>query len=188
MYPNIQAIGIPDLAKAPVIKPGDELAAVIGLQGRRTMAFFGDLYMHYARRRANIAWSNYGVPSYSYRFDVTVAGIPAWLGAIHFQEVAFVFDNVLGLGYSTPPIVDDAGRALAKTMSTAWINFFTGLDPNGASGLGTPWPAYDLNEGGGVGQNIVWSVEGQGNYLELDTYRAEGINWFIEHSLTVYGN
>ena len=32
--------------------------------------------MHYTRRRSNIAWANYGVPSYSYRFDVTVNPLP----------------------------------------------------------------------------------------------------------------
>lgn len=32
--------------------------------------------MHYLRRRANIAWSEHDVPSYSYNFDITVNGIP----------------------------------------------------------------------------------------------------------------
>lgn len=30
----------------------------------------------YQRRRGLIEWSNHGVPAYSYRFDVTNAGVP----------------------------------------------------------------------------------------------------------------
>ncbi|KAH8884560.1 alpha/beta-hydrolase [Thozetella sp. PMI_491] len=188
VYPNIQAVGIPSLDKLAALKPGDPLAAVIGLQGRRTQAYFGDLFMHYCRRRANIAWASYGVPSYSYRFDITQAGNPAWIGAIHFTEVAYVFDNILGTGYTSPPIVDDADRQVAKAMSTAWINFIAGLDPNGGAPSGVVWPAYDPNVGGGVGQNLVWSTQGSGTFVEIDSYRSEGINWFINNALSIFGN
>ena len=44
-------------------------------------------------------WSANGVPAYSYRFNTRPAGIPWNEGVPHFQEVAFVFDNVNGLGY-----------------------------------------------------------------------------------------
>lgn len=43
LYPDIQAVGIPSLDKFPVIVPGDEVATSLGLQYRRTAAFFGDL-------------------------------------------------------------------------------------------------------------------------------------------------
>lgn len=43
LYPDIQAVGIPSIDKFPVIVPGDELATEVGLQYRRTGAFFGDL-------------------------------------------------------------------------------------------------------------------------------------------------
>lgn len=42
--------------------------------------------MHYARRRANLAWSDHGVKSYSYRFDVQVHG-NSLIGSTHFHEV-----------------------------------------------------------------------------------------------------
>lgn len=43
VYPNIQAVGDPSLDKFPAITPNDTLAVVLGLQYRRTSAFFGDL-------------------------------------------------------------------------------------------------------------------------------------------------
>lgn len=43
LYPNIQAVGIPSIDKFPVIIAGDALATSVGLQYRRTGAFFGDL-------------------------------------------------------------------------------------------------------------------------------------------------
>ncbi len=63
-----------------------------------------------------------------------------------------------------------------------------GLDPNGASGMGVAWPAYNLDVGGGVGQNMVWTVQGSGSYVETDSYRSEGIGWFIDRGLSVFGN
>ncbi len=114
-----------------------------------------------------------------------------YIGATHFQEVAFVMNNLGGGGYAVPPIVDDASRALARTISTAWVNFIASLNPNGAQGTllnGLVWPTYDLGSGGGVGQNVVWSVEGAGSYVETDAYRIEGINWMIDNGLTVFGN
>lgn len=43
LYPNIQAVGVPSLEKFPVIEAGDAIATALGLQFRRTGAFFGDL-------------------------------------------------------------------------------------------------------------------------------------------------
>lgn len=155
--------------------------------------------MHYLRRRANLAWSQAGLPSYSFRFDVTVNGVPPYIAATHFQEVAFVFDNTLGVGYATNPFGGSntsaaaaAAPALAKTMSNAWVNFFTGLDPNGDQGLGIAgldaWPVYNASAGGGVGENVVFAAAGTGSYAERDNYRAEGINWLIDNSLALFGN
>ncbi|KAF3769293.1 alpha/beta-hydrolase [Cryphonectria parasitica EP155] len=191
LYPDIQAVGIPSLEKFPVILPGDEVATTLGLQYRRTGAFFGDLYL---RRRASIAWFNAGLPSWAYRFDVTVNGVPDYVAATHFQEVAFVFDNTLGVGYDAAPDpfanTTAAFPALAKAMSNAWVNFITGLDPNGAAATAAAtddtWPQYNATSGGGVGQSIVFSVNG--SYIEWDDYRAEGINWMIQNSLPLFGN
>lgn len=89
LYPNDQSIGIPSLETWPhVIQPNDSYAETLGLQYRRTNAFFGDLYFQYTRRRSNNAWTKAGLPSYSYRFDVTVNGVNESAGAVHFQEVS----------------------------------------------------------------------------------------------------
>lgn len=75
-------------------------------------------------------------------------------------------------------------------MSSAWINFVTGLDPNGADGLGLDggalWPAYNTTDGGGVGKEVVFDVNG--SYVELDSWHAGGINWMIENALPVFGS
>ncbi|AEO67420.1 uncharacterized protein THITE_125668 [Thermothielavioides terrestris NRRL 8126] len=178
LYPNIQAVGDPSLDKWPVIQPGDDVAQSMGAQYRRTAALFGDFTMQYSRRRASLAFAKQGIPSWSYRFDVVLPSLPGYIGATHFQEVAFVFDNTRGEGYAQNPFANNTRvlTALAKTMSTAW-----GLGlPGGAT-----WPPYNASAGGGVGQNLVWTDKG--SYVEMDSWRAEGINYFIENSLAVFG-
>ncbi|KKY36083.1 putative lipase 2 [Diaporthe ampelina] len=193
LYPDVQAVGVPSLEKFPVIEAGDSIATALGLQFRRTGALFGDFEFQYLRRRANIAWSNAGLPSYSYEFNVVSTGVPNYIGATHFAEVMFVFDNVLATGYdsTTVPITDEPAEyaALAKGISDAWVNFVTGLDPNGAGleidGVAA-WPVYNATEGGGVGRNVL--LDTNGSSVAWDSYRAEGINWMIENSLAVFGN
>ncbi|KAL2159564.1 hypothetical protein VTH06DRAFT_2133 [Thermothelomyces fergusii] len=200
LYPNIQAVGVPSLDKWPVIRPGDPVADEMGVQFRRAAALFGDYNMHVARRRANLAFAARGLPSWSYRFDVVMPAVPGYIGATHAQEIPFTFANTHGEGYSKNPFADDSINdnrtekltALARTMSAAWVNFITDQDPNGPGGATLPglpgggtWPVYDPDVGGGVGQNLVWSEEG--SYVEVDSFRAQGINYFIENSLPVFG-
>ncbi|KAI5926301.1 Alpha/Beta hydrolase protein [Camillea tinctor] len=187
LYPNIQSVGIPSLKSWPeVVTPETENVEQLGLQYRRTSALVGDTAMHAIRRMASIAWSNAGLPSWAYRFDVTVNGVPASTAATHFQEVAFVFYNLNGDGYAENPFANEpeSYKELALTMSTAWINFFTTLNPNGDT-VSPAWPQYDTAVGGGVGQEIVWSANG--SYVEIDDFRAEGINWIVEHALDIFG-
>lgn len=110
------------------------------------------------------------------------------------MEVAFVFDNIQGLGYDENPFENSPASfaQLAKTMSKAWINFFVDLDPNGKSAAGRSnsssslsWPIYNATTGGGAGHNMVWQAGS--SHVEPDTYRAEGISWMIEHGLDVFG-
>lgn len=65
-------------------------------------------------------------------------------------------------------------------MSFSWVNFFAHLDPNGALGLGA-WPVYETD--GGSGSDVVFGLNG--TEVETDDWRKEGIDWLIEHGLTI---
>ncbi|KAJ2904767.1 hypothetical protein MKZ38_007275 [Zalerion maritima] len=176
VYPEIQSVGVPSLGTWPVvIEEGSGWAESLGMQYRRSAAIFGDLYMGYCRRNANIGWSKHGIPSYAYRFDVTISSLPGYVGATHFQEVAFVFMNFNGVGYDTNPFngtaqYEEQATALSRSMGSAWINFIVTQDPNGQEGFyigdDEGWPVYNASAGGGVGQDIVWSLDG--SYVEVD--------------------
>jgi len=192
LYPNDQAVGIPSLEMWPhIIQPGEDIAVALGLQQRRAAAFFGDVYMGFLRRRANTVWAENGVPSFAYRFDIRTNGFPEYVGSTHFSEVSFVFDNVNGLGYATNPFGGNdttyttKAVAMAKTISTAWVNFFVSLDPSGAPGLGE-WPVYDIKNEAGVGSDMVFGIDGP--FVETDDWRKEGMEWMMEHALDIFGN
>lgn len=53
-------------------------------------------------------------------------------------------------------------------------------------GKNIPWPRYDTEAGGGVGQGVVWDL--QGPFIEIDDWRGPGIKWMIDHSLDVFGS
>ena len=66
-----------------------------------------------------------------------VNGIPWTYGAVHFQEVAFVFYNTMGLGYPqnlnpNPLGGPQRGKYLeiSRLMSRMWISFVNFGDPN----------------------------------------------------------
>ncbi|WXC61343.1 hypothetical protein SNK03_007218 [Fusarium graminearum] len=78
---------------------------------------------------------------------------------------------------------------MSKTISTAWINFFNTLDPNGKTGeeifSGKEWPVYDLSDGPD-GEGIVFNINGSD--IEVDDWRSSGMEWMAEHALNVFGN
>lgn len=101
-----------------------------------------------------------------------------------------MFNNTGGAGYfAADPFANASAAAfeLAVQMSRSWVGFITGLDPNrhGLRGKNV-WPVYNASAGGGVGENFVWTVEGE-SYMEADTYRAQGIGWVAENALEVFG-
>ena len=56
------------------------------------------------------------------------------------------------------------------------------------AGLTAPrrtWPIYNKKAGGGVGQNMVFNVNG--SFIEFDDFRAEALKWFDDHFLDVWG-
>jgi hypothetical protein len=70
-------------------------------------------------------------------FDAIVNGLNYFAGAVHFQEVAFVFYNTEGLGYPQDGGPNPLGGPereslliLAKQMCRMWISFVNYGDPN----------------------------------------------------------
>lgn len=136
LYPDIPAIGIPaTLAGRP---PPSQ--AFLGAQWKRASAYVGDLAEQAPRRLVSQSWASHNVSSWSYHFNVLVNGMPATTGATHFQEVAFVFHNLQGLGYETAVAVNpfanepESYSRLATIMSRMWVSFIVEGDPNGNNG------------------------------------------------------
>jgi acetylcholinesterase len=142
----------------------------------------GDEVFIAARRLTCETWAAANVSAYCYRFNAVVNGIPWPIQVTHFQEVAFVFNNLEGLGYATNPFANksESYAALSQLMSNSWASFVHDLDPNGWTGRDAAvpdWPAYDLENP----MNMVWDANVT-TYTEPDTFRAEGIkilndNW-----------
>jgi len=93
----------------------------------------------------------------------------------HFQEVAFVFNNIDGLGYAVDPFQNKSQSYidLSNLMSKSWASFVNDLDPNSWSGRQanvTAWPQYDVS----CPQNMVWDANVT-SHAEPDTFREEGI-------------
>jgi cholinesterase len=185
LYPDDPALGIPATL---VGRPTGDLAA-LGYQFKRSAAYGGDRSMHAGRRLTNEIWAKHGVPSYSYHFDVVVNGMPLYIGATHFQEVAFVFDNTAGNGYENAVAVDPfegepaTFEELAKTMSRLWVSFVVHQNPNTAGVSTVNWPEYSLEDP----RNIVFDVNVTDlAYVEQDVYRKEGIAYLQELFPDVY--
>ena len=179
-YPNEPSYWIP-----PVAEIGDaKYPAMYGKLYRRTSAYFGDVVMIANRRGACETWAANGLPAYCYRFNTIPAGLSWETGVTHFQEVAFVFDNIDGYGYNAEhgtinPFYKkpQSYTELAKLMSCSWASFIHDLNPNGFKGRwasADAWPAYSLENP----QNIVWDAnETSLGYAEPDTWRKDGIQW-----------
>lgn len=132
LYPDDPDLGIPATYKGRPNYP------IPGLQYKRAAAITGDYVMHACRRLSSQTWAKANVPSYAYHFNVLVNGFTSIQGSAHFQEVAFVFDNVDGLGYYTTPNPfanePHSFPALATLMSRSWVSFVHDLDPNNHGG------------------------------------------------------
>jgi carboxylesterase type B len=161
-----------------------------GLQYRRTAAYAGDEVFIAGRRLTCATWAANSVPAYCYRFNARPSGIPRHIGVTHFQEVAFVFNNVNGLGYAVNPFLNKSQSyfELSKLMSCSWASFVHDLDPNsfrGAAvgkaiaGQAAPWPKYG---NGSAAMNIVWDANVT-SFAEPDTFRAAGIDLINKNSL-----
>ncbi|EXJ95768.1 triacylglycerol lipase [Capronia coronata CBS 617.96] len=185
LYPDIPAIGIPATLHG---RPPPSQAA-LGAQYKRAAAYGGDLMQQAPRRFTSQSWASNNVSSWSYHFNVLVNGVPVELGATHFQEVAFVYNNVQGLGYDTAVGVNpfanepESYNRLANIMSRMWVSFIVDSDPNGNNATSVHWPVYTLDSP----QNVVFDTNVTDLlYVEPDYYRAEGIQYIIDRFISVY--
>ncbi|ROW17618.1 hypothetical protein VPNG_00819 [Cytospora leucostoma] len=189
LYPDIPAIGIPATLKG---RPSADSG--YGLQWKRAASYTGDLAIHAARRLAAQCWAQYNTTLYSYHWNVLVNGQSAEKGAGHWKEIAFVFDDITGLGYNSSDVTISADPfegepesflQLATIMSRMWVSFIVNGDPNQAGVTDVEWPEYSLEDP----RNLVFDVNRTDIvYIEPDLYRANGIAYISDRLETVFGS
>lgn len=178
LYPDVPSQGI------PASYTGRPAAYPYGLQFKRVAAFAGDYQQHSGRRLMAKSFASAGLSVYSYMWNVYVNGIANIYGATHFQEVAFVFDNVEGKGYTTNPFEGkpETFVQLADLMSRMWVSFIHDTNPNkvvhGPCSGGAAWPLYKLS----APNNLVFDVNRTDlRYVAKDNYRATEITYLLEN-------
>lgn len=178
LYPNVPDIGIPSgysLTKTD--------KKTYGTQWKRSASFFGDAVEHYPRRKVVSAYLQQNITAYSYRFNIQLTGLLDVIRVTHYQEVAWVWDNIDGAEYATNPfngsLIDrEAYVKVASLMSRMWASFVTDLDPNNHGLEGYPvWPRYEVGEGG-VGENMVFNAYETGP--EMDDWRVPEMLFLAE--------
>lgn len=175
LYPDDPSQGIPAYL-------GDASIVSKGLQWRRTNAYTGDYMMHANRRRQCTAWAETSTPAYCYRFNIRSADVSYISGSAHFEEVAFVFNNIAGLGYHYgKPFTADTPESwvrLSEMMASMWAGFIYELDPNAIgsySGDFVGWDGYcDGNE-----VDILFDANANAttSRMEGDTWRQDAIEY-----------
>jgi carboxylesterase type B len=188
-YPDVPALGIPSVDELPPdFRPG----LPFGAQYRRSCAYFGDAYMLAGRRLTCESWAAEGVPAYCFRFNAKAAGVPQEIGVTHFTEVAFVFNNLNGVGYPPAAINPFTGKGpeytdLSNLVTSDWASFISALDPNAwrqgktVKGNPEPWPVYELSNP----KDFVYDAN-VSSFAEPDTYRKAGMKLINDNALTVY--
>lgn len=132
MYPDAPSIGLPETLDG---RPEGDLSEY-GNMWKRVVAYSGDKGQHASRRWWTRHWAKAQVPIWSYHFNVLVNGLTPADGSKHFQEVAFVFNNIKGLGYETVvaenPFEGEPAKfvQLADIMSRMWVSFINYQTPN----------------------------------------------------------
>ncbi|KAF5624448.1 triacylglycerol lipase V precursor [Fusarium sp. NRRL 52700] len=174
LYPDIPDEGIP---ASFIGRPTNEY----GSQWKRVAAFAGDFQQHAGRRLLAQVYSASSIPVFSYLWNVYVNGLPAILGATHFQEVAFVFNNLKGVGYNPNPFEGkpETFVELADLMSKMWVSFMHDLTPNTVKTAPShvTWPQYTLAEP----LNIVFDVNKTDlSYTAVDNVRKEEVAFLLD--------
>lgn len=113
------------------------VSAPYGSQFLRTARYTGDVLFIAGRRYTCEVWTQNGLPCYSYRFNTIPGGSdPLYMGATHYEEVAFVFGNLLGQGMPENAFdVQPAERAesykkTSDLMGRMWMSFAATHSPN----------------------------------------------------------
>ncbi|BCS17296.1 uncharacterized protein APUU_10124A [Aspergillus puulaauensis] len=170
LYPDDPSQGIPEFL-------GSQRVPSMGYQWRRTCAYSGDYSMHANRRRQCEAWAESGTPAYCYRFNTRSAEMPYIGGVGHFTEVAFVFNNIAGLGYHYGKPFDGTPKSyenLSVLMASMWASFIHDLDPN--SGIDEServyWEGYSVKKP----VDLVFDANTT-SHIEPDTWRKDGIDY-----------
>ncbi|KAH7311869.1 Alpha/Beta hydrolase protein [Rhexocercosporidium sp. MPI-PUGE-AT-0058] len=152
---------------------------------RRSTSFSGDLAFIAGRRLTSQTWAAANIPTYSYRFNAIPNGMPFPISVTHFQEVAFVFNNLNGEGYAINPFggtrQEGGYKGLSELMSKSWASFVADLDPNewvGRDGRVVSWPSYEEGQ-----MNMVFDANVT-SYAEVDNFREAGMkiineNWGV---------
>jgi len=172
LYSNIPAVGIPEhvMTSAELTTYGSQWKRIIA-------AFFGDMVEYYPRRHTVQTFSAQNISAFSHSFNIQPAGLPDAIGITHYEEVAWVFDNIDGAGYVTNPFNTTNKAAyvnIAALMSRMWVSFINDMDLNGHGHTGYPaWPKYDISEEG-LGDNFVFDANVT-PYVERDDCRTPGM-------------
>ncbi|KAI6819547.1 carboxylesterase [Hortaea werneckii] len=176
LYPPIPAQGV------PYGNPSNATYPSLGAQWRRDAAIGGDLVMIAQRRKTAREFVAGGVDNvFSYRFDTPLWNDTPPIGATHFDNVVFSFQNISGALGPLPEF--ENFRELSRGIGRAYASFVWEGQPNGAQGVtggvgggkgdnvtGLPfWPRYKLDSP----TNIV--LNANGSWVEADTWREEGI-------------
>ncbi|KAK9341933.1 Alpha/Beta hydrolase protein [Lipomyces starkeyi] len=178
LYPNIPSEGCP-------YGTGDLYSNdVFGLQYKRGNAIGGDITMDGPRRLLLETWIRSGILSYSYLWNQSDYGTPGYIGATHFTEVVYVFDNpasefTQSLASTIGPDTSGNKTRLAEMTSRYFMSFMATGDPNNAhlDFKGGPyWAKYTKSSK----RNLYLSSGG--SYLQDDDYRESGIR-FINHGV-----
>ncbi|WZH47218.1 putative extracellular lipase [Fusarium acuminatum] len=118
------------------------VSAPYGKQFLRTARYIGDSLFIAGRRYSCEIWTRHGLPCYSYRFNTIPGGTdPLYLGATHFQEIAFIFGNILGLGmpsnaFDVRPLErEERYKRLSDLMGRMWMSFAATHSPNNHKGI-----------------------------------------------------
>jgi triacylglycerol lipase len=135
--------------------------------------------MHANRRRQCESWSKTLTTAYSYRFNAQSSSVPPLLGSTHFEEVAFVLNNIAGLGYhGTKPFTSlpKSYINLSLMMASMWASFIHDLNPNNELGdRSVHWHPYSEEKP----VNLLLDAN-TGSHMENDTWRGDGIKYINE--------